>query len=257
MMNLLTAKGIRKSYGELEVLKGVDVSVVAGETLAIIGPNGAGKTTLFKVLTGETSCDAGKIEIDGQDITAKPAYQRARLGFGRTFQVARVFGEMSIFTNVVVAVEARKVAKGQSVGPWWDWKPALDTRDEANAILASVGLRTSLTEEAGLLSHGDKKRLEFAITLAGRPRILMLDEPTAGMSSADRKSTTHLLRQLKSKGVTIVMTEHDMDVIFDLAERIMVLNHGEVVSSGDPESVRQDETVKRVYLGKGIAHAGA
>ena len=254
-MSILVARGVQKSYGSLEVLKGVDISIEPGETFAIIGPNGAGKTTLFKVLTGEVRADAGSVEFDGRDVSALAAFRRARLGFGRTFQVARVFDELSIFTNVVLAIEARKSAAGETLGRWWDWRPSADTRDEAGKTLASVGLEARTDEVAGQLSHGDKKRLEFAITLAGKPRILMLDEPTAGMSAADRKSTSTLLRELKSQGVTIVMTEHDMDVIFDLADRLMVLNYGAVVSLGDPASVREDEMVKQVYLGKGVGDA--
>lgn len=254
-MSILTAKGLRKSYGSLEVLKGVDLEIKAGETFAIIGPNGAGKTTLFRVLTGEVGAQGGSVTFDGQDVTTLPAYLRARMGFGRTFQVARVFGELPILTNVVLAIEARKATAGQSNGRWWDWRASPETREEAHVILESVGLNARPDEDAGLLSHGDKKRLEFAITLAGKPRILMLDEPTAGMSAADRKSTTNLLRSLKAQGVTIVMTEHDMDVIFDLADRLMVLNYGTVVSLGDPATVRQDEMVKQVYLGKGTGHA--
>lgn len=254
-MSILIARGVRKSYGSLEVLKGVDLSVEPGETFAIIGPNGAGKTTLFKVLTGEVKSDGGSVEFDGRNVSSLPAFRRARLGFGRTFQVARVFDELSIFTNVVLAIEARKSAAGESLGPWWDWRPSPDTRAEADRTLASVGLHRRIDEAAGQLSHGDKKRLEFAITLAGKPRILMLDEPTAGMSAADRKSTSALLRELKSEGMTIVMTEHDMDVIFDLADRLMVLNYGAIVSLGDPATVREDDMVKQVYLGKGVGHA--
>ncbi|RJG41449.1 ABC transporter ATP-binding protein [Mesorhizobium sp. DCY119] len=254
-MSVLVAKGIRKNYGSLEVLKGVDLSVGAGETFAIIGPNGAGKTTLFKVLTGEVSAQGGSVSFDGKDVTRLPAFVRARMGFGRTFQVARVFGELSIFTNVVLAIEARKVNGGESCGRWWDWRPSIETSDEARSLLESVGLGRQGDEEAGLLSHGDKKRLEFAVTLASKPRILMLDEPTAGMSAADRKSTTNLLHDLKAQGITIIMTEHDMDVIFDLANRLMVLNYGAVVSQGDPVTVREDDMVKQVYLGKGVGHA--
>ncbi len=254
-MSLLSARGIRKSYGNLEVLRGVDFSVAASEAFAIIGPNGAGKTTLFKVLTGETLDYSGAVTFDGHDVSRLPNYRRVRGGFGRTFQVARVFGELSILTNVVLAIETRRAARGETVTHWWDWRPLGETRDEAMATLASVGLSRSLDEAASLLSHGDKKRLELAITLAGRPRILMLDEPTAGMSAEDRRGTTRLLLDLKTQGMTLVLTEHDMNVVFGLADRVMVLNYGEVVCVGDPEMVRQDEAVKRVYLGKGMAHA--
>jgi branched-chain amino acid transport system ATP-binding protein len=254
-MSLLVARAIRKSYGSLEVLRGVDLAVAPSEAFAIIGPNGAGKTTLFKVLTGETLDYGGTVAFDGRDVSRLPSHRRARGGFGRTFQVARVFGELPILTNVVLAIEARRAARGETVTRWWDWRPLEATRDEALEILASVGLRRDLDQEAALLSHGDKKRLELAITLAGRPRILMLDEPTAGMSTEDRRSTTRLLLDLKQQGMTLVLTEHDMNVVFGLADRVMVLNYGEVVCVGDPAIVRQDEAVKRVYLGKGMANA--
>jgi branched-chain amino acid transport system ATP-binding protein len=254
-MTLLEANGIRKKYGELEVLRGIDLSVPPGEAFAIIGPNGAGKTTLFKVLTGETLDYTGRVTFEGRDISRLPSYRRVRAGFGRTFQVARVFGELAARTNVVLAVEIRKGTRREGAGRWWDWRPAADTRREAAAILASVGLLRGLDEPASLLSHGDKKRLELAITLAGGPRILMLDEPTAGMSMEDRRSTSRLLLELKRKGMTLILTEHDMSVIFGLADRIMVLNYGEVVCLGDPERVRRDEAVRRVYLGKGAADA--
>jgi len=254
-MSLLEARAIRKRYGSLEVLRGVDLTVTRGEAFAIIGPNGAGKTTLFKVLTGETLDYGGTVAFDGADVSRLPAFRRVRGGFRRTFQVARVFGELSILTNVVLAIESRKAARGEPVTRWWDWRPLGTTRDEAVATLAQVGLTRRLDEEASLLSHGDKKRLELAITLAGQPRILMLDEPTAGMSTEDRRSTTRLLADLKTQGMTLVLTEHDMNVVFGLADRVMVLNYGEVVCVGDPAVVRQDEAVKRVYLGKGMAHA--
>ena len=254
-MSFLAASQIRKKYGDFEALKGVDLTVEKAQAFAIIGPNGAGKTTLFRVLTGETPADGGSVAFDGRDVNALPAHQRVRMGFGRTFQVARIFGELSILTNVIVAVEARRSQTGEPKAAWWDWRPSAEIRDEARAILESVGLQSRVDERASQLSHGDKKRLEFAITLAGRPRLLMLDEPTAGMSIADRRKTAQLLQKLKAEQITIVMTEHDMDIIFDIADRLMVLNYGEVVSVGDPEAVRQDETVKRVYLGRGAGHA--
>ena len=254
-MTLLSTRDIRKSYGELEVLRGIELSVAQGEAFAIIGPNGAGKTTLFKVLTGETLDFTGTVTFEGRDVSRLPSHRRARDGFGRTFQVARVFGELSVLTNVVLAIESRKAARGETVTRWWDWRPLPDTRDEALSVLAGVGLAERRDDEASVLSHGDKKRLELAITLAGQPRILMLDEPTAGMSTEDRRRTTRLLLDLKQQGITLVLTEHDMTVVFGLADRVMVLNYGEIVCVGDPESVRQDEAVKRVYLGKGAGHA--
>lgn len=249
---ILEAKAIEKSYGALKVLHGVDFAVEEGETFAIIGPNGAGKTTLFKVLTGESPVNSGEVRFRGQDVTHMPDFRRARLGFGRTFQVARIFPEVDVFTNVAIAVEARKSGAGASAGRWWDWRASPEVADEVGDILERFGFgRARWAGEASFLSHGDRKRLEFCIALATRPAILMLDEPTAGMSPSDRKQMTELLAKLKNESdISIVMTEHDMDIIFELAERLLVLNYGEVLATGDPASVRADKVVREVYLGQ-------
>lgn len=254
---LLEARDIRKSYGSLEVLHGVNLAVTEGETFAIIGPNGAGKTTLFKVLTGESPANGGTVLFRGADVTGMPAFRRARAGFGRTFQVARVFAGLDLLTNVVVPIEARLAARGEAAGPWWDWRPSDAVRREAQEILESFGFeRRRWSLDASTLSHGDRKRLEFAVTLATRPEILMLDEPTAGMSPPDRKAMTRLLKRMKAeRGMTIVMTEHDMDIIFELADRLMVLNYGAVIAIGAPATVRDDPTVRQVYLGQAHGHA--
>ncbi|WP_342363709.1 ABC transporter ATP-binding protein [Terrarubrum flagellatum] len=254
---ILDAQGIEMSYGALKVLHGVSLQVVERETFAIIGPNGAGKTTLFKVLTGERPPSAGIIKFRGEDVTSLPAHKRAQKGFGRTFQVSRIFNEVDLKTNVLIAIESRIRSAGANPAPWWRWTPADTVRIEAEEILERFGFaRSRWSDEAQYLSHGDRKRLEFCVTLATRPEILMLDEPTAGMSPSDRKVMTQLLAKLKSEtGVTIVMTEHDMDIIFELADRLMVLNYGEVIAVGDPIPVREDPTVRRVYLGRGHGHA--
>lgn len=255
-MALLEVDNVRMAYGPIEVLKGVSLSVEAGETFAIIGPNGAGKTTLFKVLTGETANHSGSIRFDGKDISQLPNYMRARLGFGRTFQVARIFADLSVLNNVVLTIESRLKTAGEPSGAWYSWRPSPEVRSDAVELLESLGFGASLNSEAKFLSHGDRKRLEFAIALATNPKILMLDEPTAGMSPSDRKDMTNLLRAAKkTRQLTIVMTEHDMDVIFGLADKLMVLNYGEVIRIGTPAVVRDDPLVKEVYLGKGGAHA--
>ncbi|MBZ6078473.1 ABC transporter ATP-binding protein [Microvirga puerhi] len=254
---ILDAQGIEMSYGALKVLHGVSLQVSESETFAIIGPNGAGKSTLFKVLTGERMTSAGTVRYRGEDLTKLPAFRRARIGFGRTFQVARIFGEVDLMTNVVISIEARLRYSGQSPGAWWRWTPAADVRLEAEEILERFGFpRSRWSDDAQYLSHGDRKRLEFCIALATRPDILMLDEPMAGMSPSDRKEMTKLLMRLKAEtGITIVMTEHDMDIIFEMADRLMVLSYGEVIAIGDPEKVRDDPTVRKVYLGQGYQHA--
>lgn len=253
---ILDVQGVETSYGAMKVLHGVDLQVKEGETFAIIGPNGAGKSTLFKVLTGERIASAGTIHYRGEDVTKLSAFKRARKGMGRTFQVARIFPELDLETNVIVAVESRMRYSGQKPGPWWRWRPKPEVAAEAREILERFGFAASRwTDEAKYLSHGDRKRLELCITLAARPDILMLDEPTAGMSPSDRKEMTQLLMTLKATGITIVMTEHDMDIIFELADRLMVLNFGEVIAMGDPRAVRGDPMVRKVYLGHGQQHA--
>jgi len=254
---LLEARDIEKSYGALKVLHGVSLDVSEGETFAIIGPNGAGKTTLFKVLTGESPANGGTVRYRGADVTTAPAFKRARMGFGRTFQVARVFPELDLMTNVVIAIESRLSGKGKSIGPWWQWRPASFVREEAEEILGRFGFSPSgWSGEAQFLSHGDRKRLELAIALATRPNLLMLDEPTAGMSPSDRKAMTQLLARLKTdSGITVVMTEHDMGIIFELADRLMVLNYGKIIAVGSPAAVRENPMVREVYLGHGQHHA--
>ncbi len=253
---LLDVREVRKDYGPIKVLRGVNLSVAAGEVFAIIGPNGAGKTTMFRVMTGEVPLSGGSIHFDGADISHLPAHQRVRRGFGRTFQVARVFRDFSVLDNAVAAIEARRRHTGEPLGARWRTAPAAEVRDEALALLADVKLDALAAQDARFLSHGDKKRLEFAIALAGRPTVLMLDEPTAGMSPSDRAEIAALVARIqRERRMTVVMTEHDMDVVFGLAHRIMVLNYGEVVSTGSVDEVRRDPRVREVYLGQEMVGA--
>lgn len=256
MSVIFTARDIHKSYGAVKVLKGVNIDLEDGSTLAMIGPNGAGKTTLFKVLTGETKANAGSIRLNNDEIVSETAEQRVKRGIGRTFQVARVFLEMTALENLVVAIERRKRMAKEPFGRWYDFRPSAEIVREAREWLSNVGLRHVEDTEARFISHGDKKRLELALSLALKPRILMLDEPTAGMSPSDRHETIKLLSRLKAEsGITMMMTEHDMDVVFGLADRLMVLNYGEVISHGSPEQVRADPVVREVYLGQEGGHA--
>ncbi len=256
MSALLRIEQLRVSYGELEVIKGVNLDVSRGETFAVIGPNGAGKTTLFKAITGEAPVSGGTVRFDERDITQMPVHLRARAGFGRTFQVARVFQGLTVRGNIVASVEARLRGAGHRCGSWYGWRPAPAVVDEAEHLLADLALAHVRHVEARFLSHGDKKRLEIALVLAQQPRILMLDEPTAGMSHSDRLGIVELIQRLRrDKGVTVVMTEHDMDVIFGLADRIMVLNYGEVIATGTPAEVRASPLVREVYLGKEMIDA--
>ena len=256
-MSLLSVRGIEMSYGPIKVLHGIDAEVAEGEVFAIIGPNGAGKTTLFKSMTGEAFANAGTITFDGRDVTRDPPHMRTRSGIGRTFQVARVFLPVPTVENVIIAIEARKRAKGVTDGPWWSIAPSSATRDEAMELLSSVGLKAKAAMVASELSHGDRKRLELSMTLAGHPRILMMDEPTAGMSASDRQQISVLIRRIMERKpgdsrppLTVVMTEHDMSVIFGLASRILVMNQGKRIALGTVAEVRDNPQVRDVYLGK-------
>ena len=253
---LLVATKIVKDYPSVKVLKGVDVSVAQGDTFAVIGPNGAGKTTLFKVLSGEVFADTGTVQFEVRDVTRTPEWQRVRLGFGRSFQVARVFPELTTDENVVIAIEAHERNSGRRASALLACRPSAQVREHVEQTLLEVGLADRRGELARLLSHGDKKRLELAMSLALRPRILMLDEPTAGMSPADRRAATELIATLKARhGMTIVLTEHDMAVVFGLASRVAVLHQGAVVATGTPAQVRDDPLVREIYLGSGAVHA--
>lgn len=256
-MSLLSLRGIEMSYGPIKVLHGIDAEITEGEVFAIIGPNGAGKTTLFKAMTGEAMASHGEVIFDGRDVTLAPPHIRTRLGMGRTFQVARVFLPLATLENVIIAIEARNRAIGENVRAWWQVRPHCASVDEAISLLRGVGLEQKAAMTASELSHGDRKRLELAMTLASRPRVLMMDEPTAGMSAADREQVIALIRDIRAARVaanepplTVVMTEHDMSVIFGLASRILVMNQGRRVSLGTVEEVRHDPMVREVYLGK-------
>jgi branched-chain amino acid transport system ATP-binding protein len=254
-MSIMRLTKIEKSYGELKVLHGIDADIDDGETFAIIGPNGAGKTTLFKVMTGEVPCNGGTVEFGGNDVTRDPAYRRARAGMGRTFQVARVFLELTVQENVIVAIEARRKNARDKDAAWYTIASSPGVVSEARQLLQHLDLDAKRLKVASILSHGDRKRLELAITLAGHPRILMLDEPTAGMSPSDRAGVVALIKRIRDASkMTIVMTEHDMSVIFGLADRIMVMNQGARLALGTIDEIRSSPVVRDVYLGRESQH---
>ncbi len=256
MTPAIEVTGIRKSYGHIEVLKDVSFSVAAREAFAIIGPNGAGKTTLFKAVTGEAPMNAGRVLYHGDDVTHMPAADRINAGFGRTFQVARVFREFTVRENIVVSMEAYARHHKQRTSPWYDFRPSAVNRREAEQLAASLGLESQVDTEARYLSHGDKKRLEIAIALALKPRLLMMDEPTAGMSPSDRHQAVALINRLRAEHhITLIIIEHDMDVVFGLADRVMVLNYGEIIALGTAQEVKGSAAVREVYLGKEMSGA--
>lgn len=248
MTVVLRAKAVTKSFGGFQALHGVDLGISAGEFRAIIGPNGAGKSTLFNILTGVLKPTNGRVEIEGDDVTGLPSYRLARRGVARTFQITCVFPEMSAFENVQVALFS---VVGES---WRPWAPARSVeRERAHELLELVGLGSLSDRQAGSLSHGDQKRLELAIALAGRPRLLLLDEPTAGMTAQERLQSIRLVHRLaKQLGLTVVFTEHDMAVVFEVATHISVLNQGRILAEGSPTEVRANPEVQQVYLGDSI-----
>jgi len=256
MNELLRVRDIGKKYGDFHALHKVSFEVREGETLAIVGPNGAGKTTLFKVMTGEVPATTGTIALAGRDITRASADARARLGLGRTFQIVRIFPDMSLLENLIVAIEARERNRGAAPAGRWQVMPADGVIAEAWQRLDHLLLAPAQATLARHLSLGDRKRLELAMTLATDPHVLMLDEPTAGMAPSDRIAIIELIKRTRSElGLTILLTEHDMDFVFQLADRLMVMNQGEVVFVGSPDEARASAMVQEIYLGKEIGHA--
>lgn len=257
MDQVLAVDALYKSYGAFEVLKNISFDVRKSEGFVIIGPNGAGKSTLFKSLTGEARVNAGTVRFGGHDVTELAPHLRMRLGMARTFQVSRVLQHSTALDNVVIAIENRDRYFGRRVERGiFSWRPSDDTLAEAWHWLGELGLGHVARMEGKILSHGDRKKLEIAMALVSSPSVLMLDEPTAGMSARERGATTELLGHLnRTLGIALVLTEHDMDVVFSLADRILVLNYGEVIAIGTPTEVRADPQVQQIYLGQGAAHA--
>jgi branched-chain amino acid transport system ATP-binding protein len=246
---LLETRDLAKRYGGLVVTNGVSLSIARDEIHAVIGPNGAGKTTLVAELAGELRPDAGSIRFDGADITGLGVAERVAIGIARSFQITSIFREFSVLDNVALAVQAHA---GHS---FRFWRPARrDPRliEPARALLAQVGLDVRAEMRAAALSHGEKRALEIAMVLATEPRLLLLDEPMAGMGPQDAAGMVRLLAGLKRR-VAMVLVEHDMDVVFALADRITVLVDGRIIATGSPAAIRGDAAVRRAYLGEAAA----
>ena len=243
---LLAVRGLRKRFGGLVATDGVDLEVAAGETLAIIGPNGAGKTTLIGQLAGDLRPDTGSIRFGGVDVTGLPASARSHRGLARSFQITSIFRDFSALDNVALAVQAHA---GHSFRFWRPARTEAALREPARGILEQVGLGPRADVAAGTLAHGEQRQLEIAMALATRPRLLLLDEPVAGMGPDESQRMVRLLRELRGRH-TIVLVEHDMDVVFALADRISVLVYGRVIATGPPEAIRLNPEVRRAYLGE-------
>ncbi|MBV9859063.1 MAG: ABC transporter ATP-binding protein [Alphaproteobacteria bacterium] len=246
---LLETHALTKSFGGLVATGGVSLLVMPREIHAVIGPNGAGKTTLVAELAGELRPDSGSIRFAGRDISRLRAAQRAALGIARSFQITSVFGEFSALDNVALAVQAHA---GHSFRFWRAARADPRLREPARAALAEVGLADRADIAASVLSHGEKRALEIAMVLATAPRLVLLDEPMAGMGPEDAAAMVELLASLKGR-LAIVLIEHDMDAVFALADRITVLVYGRVIATGTPAAIRQDPEVRRAYLGESAA----
>ena len=243
---LLRASGLRKAFGAVQACDGVELDIQPGELRAVIGPNGAGKTTLISLLAGELTPDSGGIEFDGREVTALPASARARSGLARSYQITSLFPRFTALQNLLLAVQAR------SGHAFHFWRPVTRDRDliePAQAALARVGLSARADVPVAALAHGEQRQLEIALALATEPKLLLLDEPTAGMSREETQAMVTLLEGLKRE-ITIVLIEHDMDAVFALADSITVLVYGRVIATAAPEAIRNDPAVRAAYLGE-------
>ena len=242
---MLQVEAVDKSFGDFMAVCQANLSVGNGELVAVIGPNGAGKTTLFNLVTGQLWPDRGKIIFKGEDISGLPPYQICKRGIARSFQIVNIFPRLTVFGNVQVAVLSQQRRSSDLFPPAQNL-----ATEETNAILKSVGLSAKATNIAGSLSHGDQKILEMAIALGNEPELLILDEPTAGMSPEETAATLGLIKNLAgTQGLTILFCEHDMDVVFSIAQSIMVMHQGRTLIQAKPEEVRENREVQEAYLG--------
>jgi branched-chain amino acid transport system ATP-binding protein len=242
---MLQVERVYKSFDKFLAVNGAELTVEKGQLVAVIGPNGAGKTTLFNLITGMLKPDRGRVVFNGEEISKLPPHEICRKGIARSFQIATIFPRLTVFKNVQVAVLSQQ-RKSSTL-----FRPASRIAvDETSRILADVGLLEKADELAGSLSHGDHRILEIAIALGNEPRMLILDEPTAGMSPDETSSTMALINRLaQTRGLTILFCEHDMDVVFNTAQSIMVMHYGKTIIQGKPEEVKNNLEVQDAYLG--------
>jgi len=247
-MKVLEVKSVSKRFGSLAAVRNVSLSLGEGELRAIIGPNGAGKTTFFNLISGFFRPSSGSIHFDGRDITGLPAHQRVKLGIGRTFQITEIFPELTVFENVRISTEVRD---GYRLRPWLSRPRAAQVRSQVEETLVLTGLAAKANRLVGELAHGDQRAAEIAMALALRPRLLLLDEPTAGMGEQETYEIAQLVRRLHHESkLTTLLIEHDMRVVFHLAERITVLDQGSLLAEGTPQEIAANEAVQAAYLGK-------
>lgn len=251
-MEVLKTEGLCMSFGGVLALCKVSLRVEKGERLVIIGPNGAGKTTLFSVLDGQLKATAGQIYFFGQEITHVPGYRRAHRGISRSFQLTTLFMNLTILENTLLALQGTKQSRFQILRPITAYKHLYN---KAQALLDPMELWEKRNDQVHAISYGDQRKLEIALGLASEPRLLLLDEPSTGLTSAERADVTSRIRNLGAD-ITVIVATHDMDLAFGVAQRIIVLHHGEIVTVGTPEEIRADPKTREIYLGEeGIRHA--
>jgi branched-chain amino acid transport system ATP-binding protein len=252
-VTVLEAEGLVRHFGGVRAVDGVGFALAAGELLALIGPNGAGKSTCFNLLMGQLRPDAGRVRVLGRDVTAWPPRRIWRLGVGRTFQITAVLPSFTVRENVQMALLSRE-RRLFALLP----RAADLHREEAAALLELVGMAGQGERACSLLAYGDLKRVELAVALANRPRLLLMDEPTAGMAPGERQDLMRLVARIgREQGIGVLFTEHDMDVVFGHADRVLVMSRGRLIAEGPPDRVRVDPEVQAVYLGHGFADGPA
>jgi branched-chain amino acid transport system ATP-binding protein len=239
-------KDVRKSFGKTEIIRGVTLSIPAGERHALIGPNGAGKSTLFNLISGRFPPSSGTIRLQGADITGRRPFEINRMGLSRSFQITNIFHRLSVFENLRCSV---LWSLGHKYSFWRNLNKLRDVEQRAEEVLQRIGLKRRRNVAAGLLTYAEQRALEIGITIAGGASVILLDEPTAGMSRGETANAVALIREI-TNGKTLVMVEHDMSVVFDLADRISVVVYGEIIASGPPKEIRANAKVKEAYLGQ-------
>ncbi|MDU6133655.1 ABC transporter ATP-binding protein [Bradyrhizobium sp.] len=249
-VSLLSVEGLSKSYGGIHAVRSVSFMLQAGEILALIGPNGAGKSTCFDMLNGQNVPDSGRITVMGEETTGRKPREVWRLGVGRTFQITATYPTMTVRENIQVAL----VSHHRRLYDFWTPMMSIE-RGEADRLLDLVGMAVYAERPCGELAYGDLKRLELAIALANQPKLLLMDEPTAGMAPRERVELMRLTAKIaREQSIGVLFTEHDMDVVFEHADRILVLNRGSLIAQGSPAEVRANREVQAIYLGEGLLY---
>ena len=247
-MSFLKIDNLSKRFGRLLAVNDVSLEIEQGEIVSVIGPNGAGKTTLFNLISGRLKPDGGKVSFKGEDITGLPAHKIVRKSIARSFQIANIYPNLTVYRNIRIPILSMRSRSRIFFRPIGSFE---EENREALEVVRKLGLEEVKDLMADLLSYGDRKKVEFGMAIAMKPSLLLLDEPTAGMNQAETAKTISLMREMAREfGLTLILTEHDMNVVFSLARRIIVMHQGMILCEGPPDQIRQDATVKKIYLGE-------